>query len=567
VALRKSVVERWIKESIDVDYYDRLYTQQLFMTGDKRHVTRAIEGQTLYRAGHGKAGADLPEYPDILPDQGDVGVQNHALVNSRINVQGLTLAPEVQFMHADPLIRQVNSAYIRDLFARLDWSTELYLAGMEVEANGISSLRAGVTDDGDITWQHIRNLDVLYDRAHKSPQRWQWVCFRDRLTPEEAEAIYGSALTRDELARLVSDSEEGIGYSISQHGATISMKQVVEWSFYSKDYHCVFLGSIFGPDSVFLTLNSRGDYRKSQADDPDVGPNPFGVIPHAWWVDSWSPAVRRPVAKLDATRRLASMLMMIERFIADICRNGAPITAIDASGAGLDAAEIEKIKKARHWSEVGNVIVTQDDVSKVLTRIPAADIPEVAMNMYMLLREQINAATGVGDMQRGQALGGERRTRFEVQRLVDQSGIQARHFKQTAAKCIESMVAVTRAMGAQFQTKPQTLFLENMEAVDTREFPVKLFLQEEAPARVSPDSVVWLSEAERLDAAVMLLQGLYMPFIELGAMDPNKAMVHVFRRAGISNDAVKEFGLDPMMLMAQASQQQMAGQPEQSAPM
>lgn len=550
--LRVSTVRRWIHESTDIEWYNRLWTLQLFMSGDKKAVEAAMKGKVLKSIAVATLGKELPDYVEILPEQGEVGTQNHALVNARINVQGLTMEPEFVFQHVDPLVRQVNSAFIRDRWVQNRWDQQLYLAGLEVEANGFSSLHCGVEEDDSVNWIHSPNMDTLFDRAHKAPSQWGWVCRRNRLTPEEAAEIYGSAVSDEILSRIEESSQNhwNTGESFRP-----TMRQVVEWSFYSKDHHCVFLQSIHGSESIVLVLDSTGTYRKARGTDPKLGPNPFGLIPHAWWVDSWAPGVRRPVSKLDTTRRLASMLAIVERFMMKCLTEGAPITALDISMIE-DAEQVQRIRDAKSWDKVEEIILVNGDINQFLHRTPPAQIPEVAPMLWSWMKAEINAATGVGDMQRGQQLTGERKTREEIKTLSDQSGIQARHFKRQSAICVEDMVAVTRVIAAQFDTKRTVITLEDFEPIDTDKVPLRPFLEEYLPCQVLPDSLAFQTEEERRRSAMEEFQAFHQPYINLRVMDPLKSMIRTLRRAGVSRDPQAELGFTP----EQAMQMQMASQ-------
>jgi hypothetical protein len=540
-----SVIRRWLKESIDYDWYDRLFALQLFMSGDKDTIDRAQKGKVLARPISDKNSGELPNYTEILPLLGEVGTQNHGLVNARINVQGLTMEPELVFEHQDPIVRQVNQAFIRDRWVSQRWDEELFIGGLEVECNGMSGFHCGI-DDGRVNWKHVPILDTLFDRSHKSPSQWAWVCVRDRLTPEECEQIYGSALTDDDVKTLTQDEKTQEGESSgSGTGRNVQpIRQIVEWTYYDKDDHVVFLGSINGATSIPLKLSKDGKYRKITGTTPTAGPNPYGLVPHAWWVDSWAPSVRRPVAKFETTMRLASFLNEVERYMVNTLREGVPITAIDLTAVS-DPDTIEQIKKARSSHDLSRLLVMDGNVREALHRTDPAELPEICLHLRGILKEEINASTGVGDMQRGQALGGERKTRLEIQTLEDQSGVQARHFKRRFAHCVEDMVGVTRAIAAQFDTKRCLLNLDDFNAVDTASIPLRPFLVEYMPVHVVPDSIGFKTDDDRKQDALAEFTQLHIPYINLGVMDPLKSLTRILKKWGLK---------DPMGELAKVAQ-------------
>lgn len=542
--LRLSTVRRWIEEATDHEFYDRLYTLNLFMSGEKEAIAAAMEGRALKRSKAEGDGKELADYAEILPALGMTGVQNHGLVNARINVQGLSMEPDFTFQHPDPLVRQVNAAWLTDRWQTQRWDEEFYIGGMEVEANGFAGFHCGVDNDR-VNWRHYSNLDTLFDRSRKSPSRWQWVAVRDRLTPEEVEDLYGDALDKKDIQNLTTKE-------VTRHNATklTRIDQVVEWCFYTADHHFVFLGSIHGANCVVLKTDSGNRYRKARGDDPVAGPNPFGVIPHAWWVDSWAPGVRRPVSKFETTHRLTSMLNEVELYMVECLRNGVPVTAINTENM-LDPDIIKEIHSAKSWKALQKVLAFNGDVREVLNRTPAMDLPQVAMVLRSTLKEEINASTGVADMQRGQSLSGDRRTREEVRTFADMSGIQARHFKRGFARLIEDVVSVSRAIGAQYDTGRTVLMLQDFEPIDTDIMPAQPFLLEYLPCRVSPDSLSYKTEEERRQEAMDEFNLLIMPGIQLGVVDPVKGWERIARKWGGYRDPLREVGIQQSMMAPQ----------------
>ncbi|GEM_PF-6265557 len=558
-------IKRWIKESTDLDHYDLMFALQLFMAGDKRTIDGAMRGRILSDATyHGaRVGGELPDYGEIMPGIGQIGTMNHAEVNAKINVAGLSMDPEFVFAHPDPLIRAVNAAYVRDLWVSQGWDSPIYMAGIEMECNGMGSVHWGVSDGGRPNIRHSPNLDTLYDRSKREPGRWEWVCVRNRLSPEEAEQIYGDALTDLEIKNLTEDEPDFNGDAERRR---TGRKMVYEWSWYSRDEHVVWLGGIHGQDKIPLKLNSRNEYVKcGQADSPnadewEAGPNPFGVIPHSWWIDGWIPGVPRPRAKMETTIRLAAMLNQVERYIVNTLRFGVSVTTVDSTR--IDQDILEKIKGAQGWEALEQIILTEGGgLEGILQRTPAAELPAVALQLRSILKDEMNAATGVGDMQRGQALGGERRTRYEVNALLDQSGVQARFMRKEFAGFLRGVVNVCRTIGAGQDVAPRTLSLPDMEPVDLGMFPIKAFLEVDLPVEVNPNSLVFKTEEDRRQEAIIDLQQVHTPFIQMGVADAVKVMADTYRRLGYENP-LKRFGFTPQEQM----QRQMAQMQAEAAP-
>jgi hypothetical protein len=545
--LKIETLKLWIEESIDIDYYDLMWTQALIQIGDAAAIEAAMENKVLARSSVGDArpGKELPFYPEILPMLGKVGLQNHGLVNARINVQGLTLTPELEFRHSNNYVREYNRAFFLERWTTQMWDQHWYQAGIELEANGIASCRAGVTD-GRVDWRHTQNLDSIWDRTKRSPAHWRWVCDRDRLCPEDVEDIYGDALSDSEIEQL---TRKNIEYRHKSAGAadhSPPVRQIVEWQFYSKDHHVVFLGSIFGEESIALVWDpGKGSYKKAEGG--LAGPNPWGVIPKAFWIDSWAANVKRPVSKVDTTMRAAAILNEVEEYLVEHLRESAPKTVVDASAISPEDADlIEKIKaKDVSFKNLKKVWLTNGtDIKDVLQQTPVRELPQVVIALRAILKEEINASTGVQDMQRGQALTGERRTREEIRTLNDAAGVQARHLRETFASFLCWVVYVTRAIATQFDTAETRLQLESYPEVTTSEVPVKTMLGIDMPVQIEPNSLAFKSLEEKKQEAAAEFLTLHQPYIQLGQIDPRKSFIYTFRKMGIRNP-VEELGVDP----------------------
>lgn len=553
-------VLRWMKESRDRDWYDLLYCLSLFLSGDYERMEKytAAKGRLSLAIWKDRSEYEIPWFPEIMPSIGEKGLQNHGLVNSRINVQGMNLSPVVEFRHHDPVIRELASAHIEDLWDSQHWGQEMYQCGMEVEAFGISGLEGGISD-GRPNWRFCSTLNTMMDRSKRSPRDWRWVCSRKFLTPEEAQAQYD--LTDEEVKRVTVQTsayeQERRNYD------SVSMETVPEWMWRSKEGLIVFLGRVAGTDdpaSIGLVYGKNGEWDRvdlSRLDKP-IGPNPLGMVNHAFWVDSWSPMKARPTGKSETTIRLASMLNEVEKFIVETARNGIPLTALD--GSRITRELKDAIKDGVGVEGLNKIIVTNGgSIKDILHRTDPVQIAETWVYLRVMLKEEINAATGVQDMQRGQALGGERRTRFEVQQLTDQSGVQARHLKDTFARCLEDVVRKTRAMSAIGEDAPRKLQLETQGEVDLGVYPIGEFTKMDIPFQVNHAQLAFKTPDQIKDEAILEFQTLHMPFIQLQVMDPKKSMNRILKQFGI-RDPERELGYSAQEMAAMAQQAAMQAQ-------
>ena len=155
-------------------------------------------------------------------------------------------------------------------------------------------------------------------------------------------------------------------------------------------------------------------------------------------MDSWSPGVRRPVGKSETTWRTAAMLSILETHVREIIQRGVPFTVM--SSLGLNRQQIDKLTSARGPKDIAQILLTDDiDAAKSAHRMGGGDIPQSVLYAMSHYREQLNAATGVMDSQRGQPLPGEK-TALEVRTLYASQGVQARHTRKQYAKFLKSLV-------------------------------------------------------------------------------------------------------------------------------
>lgn len=559
--MKLEVIRRLCKESLNREQYDLAHTLQLWMSGDFDAIEAAIDGKTLSGAWQA-SGDELPTYPEIAPKLGPMGLQNHGFVNASINIQGIEMEPDFIFEHPDSVVRAYNAAWIRDRWVSQRWEDQFYLTGIEVEANGLSSCTFGISN-GKVSCRHAPYLDTLMDAAHKSPSDYRWRCDRRRLSPEECEDIYGDALTEKELDNLWEleggciENSAGTGYFGSTRKQP--MKQIVEWSWHSRDFHVIFLGSIHGDDSIPLILNDKYEYVRA---DKSAGPSPFGVIPAAWWTGAWQPGQSRPVAKSQTVIRLAAMLNVVERYMMETLINGIPLTTINTSTM-VDRSLADDIKDAKGWQGLSRIIAVQGSIENILQRTPAAELPHVCIILRSTLKEEINAATGVQDMMRGQAMTGEK-TRYEVQSFNDQAGIQGRYLRRSYGNFVEDAVAVCRVIGAQHETAESILFLQDFGPISTKDYPVEAMLKEPIPLRVSPERLMFKTERERQEETMVKINAFILELKNAGAaIDPMKVLAKYGSVFGLRN-AIEDLCYSPQELQQQKAEAQAQ---EMAAPM
>ena len=534
------VIERWMREAADRDYYDKIYTLQLYMSGDSDAMAAAIQGRALGTA-WSRTGDFLPEYGEIVTKINSDGFAFHGMVNSRINVQGLTMEPELIVAHPDPVLREYVAAFFRHRWENLRWQDHFYATGMEVECGGVGHCEVGLTQQR-LDVRHAPVLDTLWDRSARLPAQWRWYAFRDRMTPEKAKETY-SCLTKDDIDKLTNEEapRSNQGQSSTSVGVPrCGMKLVTEWRYWDGEDHLVMLGKSGSETRIYLRLNDKNEYVKVDAKGR-AGANPFGAVPAASWVDSWAPGVNRPVGKSQTTIRIAVLLNEVEQYMMETLRNGVPITGIDVLKV-KDKAFVERVKNAKSWRGLQKVIPLNGSIRDVISRLEPAALTNVVVVLRAALKEELNAATGTMDMMRGNALQGER-TKAEIDSLNNNAGIQAQHMRRQFARFLEDMIRVGRVVASQYDRAKTTLVLPSFGSYDTAKYPIRPFLEEDAPITVNPNSLVYKTEQDRKNEAIMEFQQLHLPYINLGAIDKRKSLAVIGRKYGY-RDALSELGID-----------------------
>lgn len=535
-----AVIRLRAKQSRDDAFYDKLYTLALFFAGEHGLLETdnfdylLPNGYMQYRRD-----PDLGLYPAIDPGLGPTGIQNHGIINSRINIQAVVYSdPEFEFDTDDPTIKEINQRWVRARWIQGGWGNKFYETGLDVEALGFGFIEGGINDHAfDI--EPFSPLDCLYDRTKRSPADWRYYFRRRRLDVDQAWEEFGKALTAhygDEESALDALKQisvrVGSSYRSSYSSAYEDQDQydmVMVWRYWDEHSHCVFLGGINTgmPCHHVLRMNEQFEY---VVDDEGAGLNPFGMIPVRQWVDSFSPMVMNPVGKAETTIRSAAMLNKCENYIMQVFKRGIPLTTLNTMA--LDPEQIESILSAQDMEDVLAIIpVIGEDAKNAIGEKKATEIPSTVLQARQIFKDELNAATGVLDSMRGVVAPGER-TAAEVRINESQGGIQSRHLAHQYATFVEEVVAMARQIGALYHTKPELLMLQD-GPIDTRYFPVRPFLAMPLRVTVQEDSVRFRTKGERDQERMIFFTTVEVPGIQMGVLDPYKVMRKLLMDLGV----------------------------------
>lgn len=516
-------IQQLALESRDDASSEKNYALFLFAAGE----TVQLEDCLVNGFSRWASGDDMPSYPAIDPPIALKGVQNHALVNARINVQGIVYSdPQIHVQHTDPIVRDVLASFLKKRWSQGEWQHAFYEAGMEVETCGLSFCEIGIGPQRRVTVQHRSILDCMWDRTARSVDEWGHFFVRNRLSLGKAMAKYGHAIDKERLEDLAREMEWPYKSSGGTTPTGAPPKVITEWSFWSPDAHVTVLGSIAG-DGEYFGFDDKLTYRKGI-----VGPNPFGLIPISLWLDSWAPGVMRPVGKLETAWRSQAMLNEIEKQLRETIKRSIPLRFM--SSVGLNDEVVKALKEVKSWDDIGLIIPLEDpDVANAIKELPGQGVNPTALQAIDYYRDQMNAATGVMDTQRGQPLPGER-TALEVRTLHSAQGVQARHMRTRFANFLRQTLKKALQIAALYDDDPVMLEC-SFGPVDSRVHNVKALLGLPVDIQVQESDLQFVSDEDLKLRRIQQFQAVDMPAIQTGVGDPYKIFRDVYQALGVAD--------------------------------
>jgi len=561
----------------DLQFYNRLYVLQVSTAGFLEWIDTGVGAlcqNWSERQGMGKA--DIPDYPLIDPGEQLRGVTNHMLINDRIAVASVVLTlPEIHLKIDDMTEREIGEKVFEDLWINGDWSEEVKMSGMDVRSNAIGWLVCGPNDapmgEQVPMWVHVDSLDMLFDRGYKSPGRWRGFCYRERVPLDDAVERFGHIFNQDfasggwkERQRLQEDYNivDTLSANLTDYelddveifqkikdlcvrrvdplnrswmdsatlGGMAGQTNVNDfvlhvWHYWDRDNHIMFLSSIDGNKSIPVTyrqmagVDSGWNYQVAT----EAGPNPYGILPGAWWLGNWSSGMLRPTPTSETVKPLSDMLRYIEALMVKTIKQSLPMIVVNSGGMGTQEVEFraqwdEAVKTDRPMAYLEMTYGV--DMKEVVQRLDVGGFKPEWIELRNILKQELDAATGVTGPYRGQGLSGGEKTRKEATSLLHAADTQQRDMRNQYAKLLEMMVRVTRIVGAIVDTKPRLLMLDDGPVqINGQGFPVAQFVSKPCHVFIDPNDTIWIPKEERQAAAlaewkeaqVMVQQGIMSP--------------------------------------------------------
>lgn len=577
------------RDANDPLFYDRMYVLQVSTAGWAEWIDSGVGAlcrgwsRTLDM---GKA--DIPDYPMIDPGEQLRGVTNHMLINDRIAVASVVLTlPEIHLKIDDLTEREIGEKWFEDSWINGEWSEEVKMAGMDVRSTAIGWMVCGPSDapigEQQTQWIHVDPLDMLFDRGYKSPGRWRWFCYRERVPLDDAVERFGHIFNQDfasggakERERLqeefdIIDPLTGImpDHELTDEEVYDKIKSLCVrrvdplnrgwmnsatlgglagetnvndwvlhvWHYTDRDNHMCFLSSIDGSKSVPVT------YRRMAGEDSgwnyqvcsEAGPNAYGILNCAWWIGNWASGMMRPTPNSETVKPLSDMLRYIEALMVKTIKQSLPMIVVNSGGLGTMGVEFQQQWDKAIASDKPMAFLEMAygvDLKEVIQRLDVGGFEAEWITLRSLLKSELDAATGVSAPYRGEAFGGGEKTRKEASDLATMGGTQQRDMRNQYAKFLEQVVKVSRVVGSIVDKKPRLLMLDDGPVqINGPGFPISQFISKPAHVTINPDDMAFQAREER-QAEALAEWNVHQKMIELGLMNPMRAAQSFLKKFG-----------------------------------
>lgn len=557
------LIRQQYRDGLDLDWYFKMQALQIFMTGDYKVLADYLGGSRSSE----NEGGDLPDFPAINPKLDQRGLQNHGLVNARINIQNIAHSrPEFIVSNDNGMIRKMISAWLMAHWRTDRWGRTVYRAGMQLEATGLAQAEVGMIR-GMTRVRYRSILDSVFPRLADDPAEWPYWFVRERVPAEKAWTRYGMLFpSRQDFDSYLVDLPFPIRESqipTSTRGDNERVKCLHVWRYYNVEgKHVEFLGSVMN-EAKSCVVRLDNDFNREKATDGMAGLNPFGErIPAAFWVDSWCPGISKPVGKAETTVRIAAMLNEVEEAIVKFFRRSPPQVLLDPTG--MSPEMVEKLKTTKNIDDIWEVVIVEagGDIEKAMFRVPAAEIGETWWNIRTVLKQELATSTGLAEVFRGVPVGGERKTRFEMEETMRTWGVQPRHLAMTASDFIVDICNLAMHIGAEYETVEIPLNMKE-GTITTKTFPIESILRLMPELDIKESSLTGKSEDEILQEETGKLIQVDIPGIQAGVNDPYKVFAAFYEKIGEDPNkkmfSLQEYQMQKLAKM-QAEQQQAEAQ-------
>lgn len=448
-------------ESIDPSYYESLSSQIRYAIGEPWRVGNSSSGSAT----------TLPYYDPPRLYLRKVGRSMKILSNAMVELSTvMDRDPEPKWTQVHNSISEARAQVFLSRWREFSWKSEFERAYLEMSLLGLGILEWGIDIDPESGLQyaacrHSPLVQTLKDAHEPDPGKWRYVGFVKYMAPEDALALYGAKAKKKIESSVVKIDSDGYREAV----------RVIEY--WDRGYgpgdpsHMVFIGDVGGEVIV----------------DPE--PNPFGnMLPFSYGENVLFPGFKHHCGRI--------IMQMAEQEARNKIEQAMFKTAQDH---GMDVVNTERIDKEefeKAYREGRTRLYAKSSppnmAEPAVERIPARELSSTALQMIQDLDKQLNAMSGVTDLERG-SLTQQDRTLGEIQLLDARSqSSRARIIRQTMLFYVRSINAWAR-IAAKYDEYPARVdvFGSNMvfNDVDDPRSALKYLFEEPSEVVISSSSL------------------------------------------------------------------------------
>lgn len=475
---------------------------------------------------------ELPDFPDIMPQFYKVGESRQMLDNSKLMMMKVCkMAPEVSFPDLDPLTEAVNKAWI-DYIWNYDDYDECSSSARETHRTFMDGDNFGLgytsieTINNRTHIMHAPMLSVIQDRHVLNAGRSRFFARVHNLPVETAVDIWGSSVKSDATSLM------------EWNGITPSLERVkvIEW---------VDRGFRKWDPTKYYILNNFGGRVLGVEDNDD------GCLPTSHYEMFHFSQTRRPMGRIDTQFPVQEAKNALERLIKLSLKRGSAVDLILSQHIHPD--DLALLNQGAVLPMVR--VIGDADPNRVLTRIPATDIPNMVYNYMEMLDRQLNTGSGNSDGDRAN-MSLEDRTLGQEQMKQAGADIQTAWSRMQYADYLRRLIVKLRLVGASNHLAPTLLVIEGQPILfNDPENPNSLlskWLSKPSTVNVSDTD----SSYQDPDMKAMQRQSLWKQFIGDPFTNQMELRKYLFAQMGNRNDEM----IDPTGQYGQGVPAQQTGQ-------
>lgn len=449
-----------LRQSYDDRYYNHVYGLASYMLGE-RYSANAVGALAPL--------GEFPDYPLIFPRRLKVGESRRILSNQVLTLMKVAyMTPELEFPDVDELTEKVRQAIAREFWTSEDyydgaeWSHECHDTFMDGDAFGMGWTRVGV-DDGQVTIQHHRLVDVIWSRLASNPARSPFIGWIHHMPVDKAVDLFGSKVKGEQT--IFGGMERGVETKLER-------VKIIEWRDTGIGKH--------EPTCIYF-LNQIGGKILH------VGPNDFECINGAYYSHVKIPEQERPIGRVDMQLGSQEFRNALERLMKLTLQRGSGFDAGDASS--IEPSDLARMIAGQQLPFVRLNLKEGQNAANIINRTPPQGIGQDVFALLQYVDRELATESGNSDADRAN-LSLDKRTLGENVLAKEGAEIQTAWSSRQYAAYQQRLWHKVFKIASKFHTKP-------IQIKDSKGRPYLL----NNPADPRSALSVWLAEKSRVNAS------------------------------------------------------------------